>query len=334
MTMYDDSRVVTLLREIEPPVGPPDRLSEVTRRARRSESKRASALAGVMAVVLAAGVISAVNLGNRGTTEVLSVAGAAKATTAAGSARLTLRITLSGSTRPELPDGDLMTLSGPIDFRKNRYRLVGAFTKQPWELRGIGRDTWMKSDFYGALGGGKPWTHSRDDMGVKGFGAAEPTRLLAELTKKGRELSRKQVGDRTVVVIRISSDLFNTVTGAKNSPVDMTVEYDDDGRIRKMSSTQQTPFGTTTGEYRYDDFGIEVDVQPPPADQVQESASSGSSSGSVTQTVPLTGTGSEADRKRACEQFRSFVKNRPAPKTDQERQQQAQFDEAIAQACD
>ena len=330
MTMYDDSRVVTLLREIEPPAGPPDRLGEVTRRARRSESKRATALAGLMAVVLAAGVISAVNLGERGTTEVLSVAGAAKATTEAGSARLTLRTTLTGSTRPELPDGELIRLSGPVDFRKNRFRLVGTFMQKPWELRGIGRDTWMKADFAGAFAGGKPWSHSRDVIGVKGFGAAEPTRLLAELTKKGRELSRKQVGDRTVVVIRISSDLFGTVTGAKTSSVDLTVEYDDDGRIRKMSSTQQTPFGTTTGEYRYDDFGIEVDVRPPPADQVQESASSGS----VTSTVPLTGSGSEADRKKACQQFRSFVKNRPAPKNDQERQQQAQFDEAIAQACD
>jgi hypothetical protein len=338
MTMYDDSRVVTLLREIEPPMGPADRLLDVRRRARRSESRRASALAGVMAVVMTAGVVSAISLGGRGNTETLSVAGAANATAAAGSAMFSMEMTVTKSANPSLAVGPLMTLKGPGRFDGSRFSLVGTFMKQPLELRGIGKDRWFKTVLPAGFGTSqqKPWTHSvetgKPSTTVLGdFNSADPTELLDVLKSKGETVSQVQVGDRTKTVLRLPADEFGGFGGAPGSQTEVTVLSDADGRIRVMTSVMDAAgLGTTRTTIRYDDFGIEFDVRPPPADQVQEQSDVTSSfSKDFTATIGS----SSASTKQACEQVRSFLKSRPAPTNDQERQQQAQFDQTVAKIC-
>jgi hypothetical protein len=341
MTMYDDNRVVTLLREIDPPLSPPDRLQDVRRRARRGESRRATALAGVMAVVLAAGVIAAVQLPGRGT-EVLSVAGAARATKATGSAVVTFRATVTHSTQAALPDGDLFTLSGPVDFKRARFAFTGSFGGQKLEMRGIGKDRWNKSDLTTLIPGvsHKPWVHSVDTApvsGLNGVGNADPGELLDALISKGTVLSSRQLGDGTRTVLRLPADVLGSGFGGTSQPAtdEVTVDSDADGRIRLLTSeTAAKELGTIRVTMAFDQFGIEVDVQPPPADQVSEAPPSTGTSGTSEHFTVTTGSSSSPeDRKKACDTLKAFLKRQPAPKTDQEKAQRKQFEQAFAQAC-
>jgi hypothetical protein len=340
MTTYDDNRVVTLLREIEPPAAAPDRLVRVTRRARRTESRRATVLAGVMAVVLVAGVTSALSLRDTDPTEQLSVADAARATQDAGSARVTIRVVLSDSASAFLPDGELMKLTGPVDFRHQRLDLRGTFTKAPIEMRAIGKDRWTKSDVSVLPGAAastpsKPWVHSVEtgEKVASDFASMDPGRLLDVLTSQGTVVSTRQQGDRRTTVLRLSRSALIQAFGPDggNTSPEVSVQTDEDGRIRQtMVRTELKGLGTTTGTVNYDDFGVEVHVTPPPADQVAEEPPS-STSGS--QSFSVSGSSSPTDRKKACEQFEAFRKARPAPTNEQERQQQKQFDALAKQAC-
>jgi hypothetical protein len=331
MTMYDDNRVVTLLREIDPPLSPPDRLQDVRRRARRGESRRASALAGVMAVVLAAGVIAAVQLPGRGT-EVLTVAGAAQTTTDAGSARVTIHLDLVGlqaglpaDVQTELPKS--MQMSGAVDFVHRRFVMRGSFSGEPFEQRGIGADRWDRTN------DGR-WEHSTDSGPGNDFDLIDPSRLLSKLTSGGETLSTSRKGDRTVFRLRVPSKLLFDGDGGDGA-IDVRVEADDDGRVRTLSTTVRQPSaGGFAITVTFDDFGIDVDVQPPPADQVTEAGDNGGSSGTSQEFSGTTGSSSSPeDRKKVCEQIKAFKAQQPAPKTEQERAQRAQFDQAIAQAC-
>jgi hypothetical protein len=342
---YGENRVVTLLREIDPPMAPPDRLSEVTRRARRGESRRASAVAGLMAVVLATGVVSAVHLTGHGNTETLSVAGAAKATKATGSAVITMRFTVTHAIQPGLPDGDLFALKGPADFKHERFAFKGAFGGQPVEMRGIGKDRWTKQAFVSPVAGteSKSWIHSVDTAPVTGLSAvgdADPGELLDALTSKGTVISTRTVGDRTRTVLRLPAEVLGSGFGNDGSEmVEATVESDAEGRIRLLTSETSDPsLGTLRATMRFDDFGIDVDVQPPPADQVREASAVGSGSTSEHFSVTTSGSGSTStmspeDRKRACEAFKAAQAQQPTPKTDAEKARQKQLDDVVAQAC-
>jgi hypothetical protein len=347
MTMYDDSRVVTLLREIDPPFSPPDRLIEVRRRARREESRRATALACVMALVLAAGVVSVINLGGRGRTETHSVAGAANATAAAGSARVTFRAVVTKATQTAIPAGELMVLSGPVDFTHEKFVLKGTFNGVGGiEERGIGKDRWTKYDLSKSAGSGlaaellpnrKPWTHYTDNTppaDLAGFGNGDPTTLLTTLKSKGEVVSSSEVGDRTRTVLRLPADAFGVSFGSAphSSTVDTTVDSDSDGRIRLVTSeTTAEGLGTIRVSVAYDDFGVGVEVQPPPTDEVQETPAVGSSG--TSQQFSVGSSSSPADRKKACEMFKRIRAQQPAPQTDQEKVQRRLLDSSIAQIC-
>jgi hypothetical protein len=347
MTMYDENRVVTLLREIDPPMPPPDRLLQVTRQARRHESRRASALAGVMALVLAAGVVSALRLDTRGGAEVLSVASAARATTAAGSARVSMAVDITKSANPALPAGPLMTMTGLLDFDHNRWAMTGTFGaggsafggSRRFEMRAIGSDRWIKYAEPLPFGeAGKPWIHTVEkQQGTATFAAdaqsADPDRLLEVLTSKGTTLSQVQAGDRTRTVLRVPADVLGTFDpAAQDAYADVTVESDSDGRIRLMTSEVTAKgLGTTRATFRYDDFGVEVDVQPPPGHQVQEAPTPASSGTSQEFSV---GTGSSpADRERACEMFKRIRERQGEPQNEQDKAMRRQFDEVVARAC-
>jgi CO/xanthine dehydrogenase Mo-binding subunit len=135
-------------------------------------------------------------------------------------------------------------------------------------------------------------------------------------------------------VLRLPSDAFGTSFGVQASPstVDATVDADSDGRIRLVTSESTAEgLGTVQVTVAYDDFGIAVDVRPPPADQVQERSAPTGSSGSFSTTV--TGSSSPADRQRACDQIKLFLKSRPAPQSQQEKKADEQLRQAEQQIC-
>jgi hypothetical protein len=246
-------------------------------------------------------------------------------------------MTLKDSPQQSLiPGGFAVRMSGLVDFEHGRYALKGTNAGQQTETRVIGRDRWTKVPSplgFGAVGG-KPWFHTVEKTSGLRSGLLQdldPTEVLQSLTSKGRVISEQQVGDRSRTVVRIPADVLGQSSSSSAGDIDVTTETDPQGRIRLTSAQiKEASIGTITTEVRYDDFGIKVDVQPPPADQVQEVSELKSSTGSFSTT---TGSSSPEDQKKACEQFRSFVKGRPAPTNEQERKQQAQFDEVVAKIC-
>jgi hypothetical protein len=210
-------------------------------------------------VVLVAGALGVAHLRSQDRLEVLSVAEAAGATTATGSARMTFRV----QTAPKVE----MVMSGVVDFARDRFALRGTFAGQETEVRGIGADQWSRTQQSTSLA--SPWIHmSRVDRPDQGIGAAEPVRLLHELTSVGTELSRHRDGNRTVFVVRAPW----TVLGARDdgTVADIRVEVDRDGRIRQLRTDPGENRGSVS--ITYDDFGVDVTVTPPPADEVSEAA--------------------------------------------------------------
>jgi hypothetical protein len=319
MTMYDDDRVVTLLREVDLPLSPPDRLGEVRRRARGHDSRRAGLVAGLMAVVLAAGVVSAINLGHRGNTDVLTVAGAVRATMDTGSARVTFEIEITGGS---------FTLGGPVDFAHNRYRLVGSIGGFPIEMRGIGMDRWTKGG--GLAAGAKSWVHSTESAPERLASTTQPVVLLRSLVDKGKQLSSRRDGERTTLVLRVPEGVLSGIAD-QTDLVDVTVSVDGNDLIRSLTYETSASGPSARLTMRYDDFGIDVHVQPPPADQVQEASATAGSSG-TSQTFTLNGSSPE-DRKNACEQLKAVRAQMPAGQSEQEKKAREVFDRAVAKAC-
>jgi hypothetical protein len=289
-----------------------------------------------MAVVLAAGVVSALQLGDRGNTEVLTVAGAAEATAAARTARVTMRMSFSESDAAAL-GGSSETLTGSVDFEHHRFTLKGKFVGVVTELRGIGKDRWIMQAGLPGLDSGKKWVHNTDTDA--GFEEIDPAKLLDRLTSKGTVMSRKADGDRTAFVLRVPADVLTPGgPGAEDGAYDVvTLLVDADNRVRVLTTTLEagtTGSGGVDLEMSYDDFGIEVDVRPPPADEVQEA--SAAVSGGTSESFSVTSSGSSMspeDRKRVCEQIKAFKAQQPTPRTAEEKARQQQFDDGMAQAC-
>jgi hypothetical protein len=279
-----------------------------------------SALAGVMALVLAAGVVSALSRHNRGNTEVLTVAGAVRATMDTGSARVTFEIEITGGS---------FTLGGPVDFANNRYRLVGSIGGFPIEMRGIGMDRWTKGG--GLAVGAKPWVHSTESAPERLASASQPVVLLRSLVDKGKQLSSRRDGDRSTLVLRVPEGVLSGIAD-QTDLVDVTVSVDGNDLIRSLTYETAASGPSARLTMRYDDFGVGVDVQPPPADQVREDGDVGSGSG-VVQSVPLNGSSSPEQRQAACDLFRRIREQQGAPKTEQETAQRKMLDSSIADIC-
>ena len=114
--------------------------------------------------------------------------------------------------------------------------------------------------------------------------------------------------------------------------VDVTVSVDDGDLIRSESYQTAAAGASVRLTMRYDDFGIDVDVQPPPADQVQESPAV-APGGHVVQSVPLTGSTTPADKQRACDLLKSLEQKPPAGSAEQQKQQYQQFLDIARKAC-
>jgi hypothetical protein len=175
-----------------------------------------------------------------------------------------------------------------------------------------------------------------DSTSANDFADVDPSRLLDRLTEQGTQISRKEVGDRTVFVLRVPADVLGssgTPAGAK-ATVSVSVDSADRVRTLTMDATPGDPGSQVSMTIGFDDFGVPVDVRPPPAGDVGEIAdlsktfeesSPGSFSGSIG--------GSAADKKRACDAFRAATKKQPTPTNEQQRQAYEQFRKLEQQVC-
>jgi hypothetical protein len=208
-----------------------------------------------------------------------------------------------------------MVMSGVVDFAHERYELRGSFGGIETETRAIGADQWSRTQQ--TRDTAKPWIHlTRVDEPGQGIGATEPGRVLQELTAAGTELSRRRKGDRTILVVRAPRSILSARDD--RAVADIRVEVDRDGRIRRLDMDWDEDGGSVS--VSYDDFGVAVDVAPPPAAEVTESAD---------MFADVLGTTDSEDGRVGCELFDEQRKKLVETTSEANR---ATFDKLLADA--
>jgi hypothetical protein len=209
-------------------------------------------LAVAAAGVLAVGCGSAENEPN--------LAAAVGKTESAGSSR----IEMSGT---ESQGGDRLECRGEADYARARLALdcdwgaAGAL-----EVIGIGNDTYMRGDTLGIAGAGSKWLRLTDST-ESGAAALSPRRLLSML--RDASTGTERLGEEVVrgvdtVHYRLEVDCelaeLHDCDGP-TAPVDVWIA--DDGLVRRIVEAESDD---VTVEFY--DFGTEVAIAAPPADQV------------------------------------------------------------------
>lgn len=147
------------------------------------------------------------------------------------------------------------------------------------EMRTIGDDLYMKTTAEGLdLPGGNSWTHMEqgDAAGPMSLGTFDPAEVAATLE---RTSDVKRVGDKdftgTVDLAASAEALGMTaadVEAVGATPLPFEASVDDEGRLVRYAFTSPAVSGQPPVEMvtTYSDFGLPVDVQAPPAAEVQE----------------------------------------------------------------
>jgi hypothetical protein len=260
---------------------------EVPRRriVRRARLRRGLTIAApVLAVVLFAAVayprLDSSGDGRDGVPVSVDLAAAAEATESAGTARIEMAMSMDF-------DGQSLTseMSGEIDFDDERsyFRMTGMGAFSPVdevEIISIGDVMYQRE------AGDAKWVKSRFDApdGASGWGGG-PTEFFSYLESVSDEVTSfgKEVVDG-VTVTHLSATVDPSKLAEESGARGMRLEpihvwIDDADRVRKMSYAMtiagpdgQT--GSTTVTMRFLDFGVPVDVQVPPAEDVTDESSS------------------------------------------------------------
>jgi hypothetical protein len=230
--------------------------------------------------------------------DVIRLAG--DATTKAGSARMAMVMDGPGVTM----HGEGVTALGEVKGTMSMTMSVAGQTID-MEMRMLGDVIWIKMPALTAETGGKPWLElnltelsKRADVdfeALQQFRQNDPTQSLAYL--EGASDDVKEVGKEDVrgVATTKYQGTFDLSKAAKNAPTDRarkaiqsiadqlggttmptTVWIDAEGRLRKMTQSIDLSkmkkaagaSGTMTVTMELFDFGVDVDVQQPPANEV------------------------------------------------------------------
>jgi len=242
----------------------------------------------------------------------LTASGIARTTTAAGTARLELREPLAANPTAGTP-ARVDVATGEIDLAHARGAVqgdtpgVGAY-----EIRWIGRHTYVHSPMLSTPHGAqssRSWIESgpgTDDAvsvdPLTGFlFTADPLAVFRSSAARVVTIGHETVRGVATTHVRMTLDLAALTArlrsqgytvddpGRATEPADLWV--DAQGRLRRMTSLGRSGGATGTITLELFDYGVRVDVQPPPADQIvhgQSSSSSGSSSASSSATSSTT----------------------------------------------
>lgn len=246
---------------------------------------------------------------------------ASDATARAGTARLQIRTQASAGEPGSSFSSDL-TVEGVVDFASGDRQIVTELpTGGTVESRSIGGTLYTRLPEGTPGAQDQPWLKIEVPKGAGGAlsgvdDASSGLTLLRDAAGPVTEVGRERVRDADTVHYRAEVDLtklpapspsasdspdtgqlLRQLLGDEPLPVDVWV--DDQQRIRRLtlvlplgglaaattgSSSQGAgqPGATSTATTEFYDFGVAVDVQPPPADEVREAPVGvpGSSSGS------------------------------------------------------
>ncbi len=272
MTRYDDDAVITLLKHSVPqPPELPGRTDAVRRLAGRQRHLVATQTLGCVALVIGLiGGTVALAGGDRpgpGGLRQISFAAAGPGMAAQSTARLDLTIETTGESAERMRITGIVDLKGR--FAKLRLEQTTHGHTDRSDLIQVGDAMYVTSD---ELPAGKRWL--RAEPGVDGDGQRDTFGLVAKAllesvtsaTAVGNEEVRgvwttKFEIDRGKLVDALELELTGTPAGE-------FVWLDGDGLIRRYAVAGATGGGTASGTLELYDYGVQEQVEPPPADQV------------------------------------------------------------------
>jgi hypothetical protein len=230
----------------------------------------------------------------------------------AGSARFEGEVSFSSPEDVPGLSGFSMNIDGAATLDGKRGRMTMSFEGLPEtpgaaglgdiELIIDGEDVYMKSSLFSqALPGSKPWLRMDVSQMVGSgfqFSQSDPTQALQYMrgvSDDVEEVGRQKIRGVRTTQYQATVDLNKAVEdlpedareqletslemlGTSELPTSFWI--DDQGRLRRMysefdfSGDERIPDGTKmTLSFDYFDFGVKVDVEPPPANQVSDAPS-------------------------------------------------------------
>lgn len=214
------------------------------------------AVAAALAVVVGCG--SAENDPN--------LAAAAQKTEDTGSSRFAVTGTMSEESE-KLDIG----CAGEADYAARSVRVTCDYGRAGrMELIGVGNTSYMRGDVFGFGGGEDTWVRSTDDP-ESIADEISPQRLLAMLRSASRSTERvgeEQIRGVDTVRYRLvvncgEAELVDCESGT--APVEVWV--DGDGLVRRIAVEENA---STTFAFEFFDFGADVVIEAPPAEEVVE----------------------------------------------------------------
>lgn len=210
-------------------------------------------------LVVAAAALAAVGCGSAENEP--NIAAAVGKTESAGSSR----IELSGT---ETESGAAIECRGEADYADERIALDCEYDGSgTLELIGLGAVTYMRGDTLGIAGAGSKWIELTDED-ESAAAAVSPRRLLSML--RDASTGTERVGEEVVrgmdtVRYRLEVDCEQAELHDCDGPTaPVEVWIGDDGLVRRIAVDAESDDVTV----EFFDFGSEVSIEAPPADQV------------------------------------------------------------------
>lgn len=251
--------------------------------------------------LLAVAAVAALGVGCGSAENEPNLAAAVGKTEAAGSSR----IEMSGT---ESQGGDRLECRGEADYAGTRLALDCDWgATGTLELIGIGTVTYMRGDMLGIANAGSKWLELRD-VDESAAAALSPRSLLSMLRDASTETER--LGEEVVrgtdtVRYRLEVDCEQAeLHDCRGSTAPVGVWIADDGLVRRIALEAESDDVTV----EFYDFGTEVAIAAPPADQVvdvdnfepRSCKGGGSPIDGDLVVAALRGAGLEGERGREC----------------------------------
>jgi hypothetical protein len=191
-----------------------------------------------------------------------NLAAAIEKTEAAGSSRIAIdAVEIDGDERANFE------CRGQADYERERLEISCDYGGESTEMIAIGRDTYFRGDVFGIGGSSLNWTKIEDDETLTA--EISPQRLLAML--RGASEDTRRVGEEVVrgvetVRYRLEVECEQADLDCDGTTAPVEVWVGGDGLVRRISLGDRSGSGTI----EFYDFGVEVGIEPPPAEQVED----------------------------------------------------------------
>jgi hypothetical protein len=215
-----------------------------------------------MRLLLPALAVVALAVGCGGAGNDPNLAAAIEKTEASGSSRIAIdAVEIDGDKRANFE------CRGQADYERERLEIRCDYGAGGTEMIAIGRDTYFRGDVFGIGGSSSKWTKIEDDETLTA--EISPQRVLAMLrsaTQETRRLGEEVVRGVDTVRYRLEVECEQADLDCDGMTAPVEVWIGEDGLVRRISLGDRSGSGTI----EFYDFGVEVRIEPPPPEQVDD----------------------------------------------------------------